>query len=547
MRATPAGAVLNKRRYAVGITWTDVDKAVDLDLQAVIVDDRGRIVDAVYYNNLSALRGAVQHTGDLGQSQDQQGETIWVMFKKLPASIRMIIFVIAAYNNARLKDAQHGRIEIAAEFYGQVIQTYPMKKSTADVDANVMMVKDDAGVWRLREVNERADSGQHFMDILEPTLGDLIRANIPGAPAEQRAVFVMDKGAVIDLPPSGLRRLCFTLQGELTNALVRVDMDVSAIFYNGKGKHMGAVYCDNPDKFGVVHGGDTAREEDLNINLQAIPSKVHQVFVLIHVFTPGRTFADLNSTVVSITDQGLTELARCDVSAAAYETGLVVGRLIRGRDGRFWNFQSISRFCHGPTWRESLDETAKLFAMSPQEVQSATAKAKGACHPRLSQTEVQKAPTAALLAAAEQEEELLDFRRIISDSFPVGAEYARSIAMPLPASCSSTLVKTARVRYGPIDPELVRLACAVSEDGDESEGSTEFVDLLEDDSPLDAPLNASTDADRLVDERAEPVAKQAGILDTFANVSEVEETTVPRSWLPFCLAGHCGQTIGNNT
>lgn len=54
------------RRYGVAITWDPVDysKPVDLDLQAIIVDKRGYIVDAVYYNNLVALNGAVSHSGD---------------------------------------------------------------------------------------------------------------------------------------------------------------------------------------------------------------------------------------------------------------------------------------------------------------------------------------------------------------------------------------------------------------------------------------------------------------------------------------------------
>mmetsp|Transcript_8253 Transcript_8253/g.11568 ORF Transcript_8253/g.11568 Transcript_8253/m.11568 type:complete len:88 (+) Transcript_8253:19-282(+) len=56
---------LTKPSCRIGISWDNLSgRNVDLDLQGVIVDDKGHIVDAVYHNNLAALNGAVAHSGD---------------------------------------------------------------------------------------------------------------------------------------------------------------------------------------------------------------------------------------------------------------------------------------------------------------------------------------------------------------------------------------------------------------------------------------------------------------------------------------------------
>eukprot|EP00931_Biecheleriopsis_adriatica_P068411 TRINITY_DN4236_c0_g3_i3.p1 TRINITY_DN4236_c0_g3~~TRINITY_DN4236_c0_g3_i3.p1 ORF type:complete len:503 (+),score=91.67 TRINITY_DN4236_c0_g3_i3:104-1612(+) len=449
------GIVLDKRRYGVGITWTDVGKEVDMDLQAVIVDDRGRIVDAVYYNNLAAMNGAVQHSGDLSNSSET-GEMIWVVLKKLPPRVQMIIFVLAAYNsNARLKDAMHGKINVCAEFQGQIIKTMTMEETDADVDAVAMMVKSPDGIWKLKQVDLRADSGQNFVDILEPTIGTLIRNNIEGAPAEQKVYFDTEKVKAdheLDNRDT-LRRLCFTVVGELADSLRRVDIDVSAVFYNAKGNHIGAVYCDNQTKFGVVHGGDSAKDEDLSIDLGALPEKVQQVFLLVHVFTEGRTFADLREVRATVTDQCLKDLSVIQVDPEVSERGLIVGRLNRKLDGA-WGFELINRCCHGPTWNESLPETAHIFQKTAKQLRSDLEQAPGApgmMLPRLSMRTVQTCDMS--LSTNDG----FDFRRMISSSFPIATGYASDIGMELfglaAASRKSVMVGKRKTGVN-FDPEL---------------------------------------------------------------------------------------------
>lgn len=362
----PEGMKLDKRRYGVGIAWSDIGQAVDLDLQAVIVDDRGHIVDAVYYNNLSAMRGAVQHTGDTTIG----GEMIWVMFRKLPERVKMIVFVVAACGNGRLRDAMHGSIQVCSEFLGQVVKKIRLESTKANVDVVATMVK-AAGSdnWYLNEVDAVAERGQNFLDILEPTIGDIIRANIIEAPMEQKVCFSMEKGASPDMPTDALRRVDFKVVGELSDCFKRVDIDVSAIFYNSKGSHLGAVYCDHTQKFGVIHSGESAKDEDITVDLTSVPNKVHQIYFLVQIYTKDRSFADMRSLEATLTDQSLKDVACFSVNTKGFERGLVVCRLRRaGNRVSAWEIDPINKFCGGPSWSDSLPETDILFKMSASEI-----------------------------------------------------------------------------------------------------------------------------------------------------------------------------------
>ncbi|CAE7877578.1 unnamed protein product, partial [Symbiodinium sp. KB8] len=55
------------------------------------------------------------------------------------------------------------------------------------------MEKDANGKWWLYQVEEPAEHGEHFLDILEPTIGDIIRRRIDNAPKYQRVTFQMKK------------------------------------------------------------------------------------------------------------------------------------------------------------------------------------------------------------------------------------------------------------------------------------------------------------------------------------------------------------------
>jgi len=358
----------------MAIHWDVLGKSADLDLQAIIVNSQGIIVDAVYYNNLLAMNGAIGHSGDevdKNKPAEHFSETVWVNLQKLPDSVEMIIFIVAA-NHGHLRDAANGVIKIYETNYGATWKWFSIETSRADVDIVASMVrsrKDRA--WTLIQIEEPASVGHHFLDILEPNIGDIIRAHIPSAPSHQSVTFTMTKGAVIDLPQSdALKRLSVSMGGTAASESNPVDLDISAVLYDKQGHRIAAVHGDNPEVHGLHHSGDDKANDDgdevITVDLMQVPDSCWQIFFVINIFTEGGTFMQVKEATCAIVDQNSKELAHLSFGGGYNEEGLVLCRLFRCSSHR-WGFQALGHFCRGRSWKEVHTELQRLFHTPPHE------------------------------------------------------------------------------------------------------------------------------------------------------------------------------------
>jgi len=364
--------LLRSGRYGVAISW---DKGngppVDVDLQALIVDHKGCIIDAVYYNNMKALR-CITHSGD-ELTGDKAGfdEVIWCGLAKLPETVRMIIFVVAAHSGGHLHDVQNGVIHLLGEDKQEMAET-AMERSEEEVDLVAMMLRSADGSWKFSFQDEPAQDGQHFMDILEPTIGNLVRRHINGAPRRQKVAFAMEKGAVLDLPQStSLQSVSAGLGWDVTGQ--GIDLDVSAVLFTAQGLH-DAVFFGNLKAAGLEHSGDNLTgagagdDETIICNLEAVPSNITQIIFVVNIYTKGRTFQQVANPYCRILDNQQQELARYSLTEAGNQTGLVMARLFR-EDASRWGFQAVGQFCSGRTYKDSASFLQSLAGVAPRELQ----------------------------------------------------------------------------------------------------------------------------------------------------------------------------------
>eukprot|EP00446_Apocalathium_sp_SHHI-4_P010176 CAMPEP_0177163062 /NCGR_PEP_ID=MMETSP0367-20130122/6214_1 /TAXON_ID=447022 ORGANISM="Scrippsiella hangoei-like, Strain SHHI-4" /NCGR_SAMPLE_ID=MMETSP0367 /ASSEMBLY_ACC=CAM_ASM_000362 /LENGTH=535 /DNA_ID=CAMNT_0018608867 /DNA_START=30 /DNA_END=1633 /DNA_ORIENTATION=+ len=374
--------LLTKASYALAVQWDCINgKGVDLDLQAVIVDDRGVIVDAAYYNNVSAVDGAVALSGD-EQSGNTAGydESMTVNLTKLPSNVKLIIFVVAVYGKGRLKDVDNGQLVVLHQ--GMPQKVLRLENSQGDCDIVAMMRRGREG-WELVQVEQPAEYGSHFLDILEPSIGDLIRREIPDAPQRMKVSFEMTKGAVCPLPnDSALKRLFVGIGGSLLpGSKLEVDIDISAVFVSTRGKILGAVDADNDAVYGVSHSGDQVAGEErgcgddeaISIDLAQVPTKMRCIFLVLSVSKGD--FSQIRSAYARIIDQTATELVRYDIKESRVpgqahnevHNGLIIGKLLRSK-GRRWGFMATGVYYSSTsgTWKGAQSQIAELFEQSQE-------------------------------------------------------------------------------------------------------------------------------------------------------------------------------------
>lgn len=399
---------MKKNRYGVAITWdNDARKRpVDLDIQALIIDERGVIRDAVYYNNLHAMSGGVMHSGDeTTGAADGYDEMIWVTTSKLPEQIRMIVFIVAASGEGSLRDASNGMIHFVEQFLGQTLQSFKIENSMADVDVVGMMEKSPlTGKWSYVQVEAIAEEGDHFMDILEPTIGGLIRSVIPNAPKQQTLCFQMAKGAVVDLPGKSLQRVFFSISVSMNHVQDDIDLDIAAVFMNKDCKTLGCCYFEKTLLWGVTHSGENECDEDMAVDLRQVPQKVEQIFIVVNLATAESSvsFDQLEGAVCKVTDHNMKEIASFSLKneAAVEGKGLVICRIFRLQ--KRWELQALGRFCKGSTWKGCVPTIKSIMAEDKEE--ATAAKAEKAEKTAKTKKAAAKAPAApATVAAAPAE------------------------------------------------------------------------------------------------------------------------------------------------
>jgi len=352
---------LGKTRYGFGVSWEAGAREVDIDLQCVVVDNAGSIIDCAYYNNLKAVR-AITHSGDevAGKPAGIQ-EMVWVNMMKLPANVSLLVFVVAAYSGGYLRDVANGRLHVLEERESNEVALFEMEQSQANVDVVAAIFKDPAKCWKLRIIDRPAQQGQHFMDIL-PVLSQVIRGFLPNAPVKQKVAFAMEKGGVLDLP---MHLGCITVGLGWDVDDGECDLDVSAVLLDAHGADVEAVFFGRleSEEHGIRHTGDNLTgegegdDEQIVVQLDHIGEKVRQVFFVVNIYTSGRNFMEVANPFCRIVDDASgSELCRYALRDAGSESGLIIAKIAREAGGTRWGFHALGLPCRGRTYKDSLPQ-----------------------------------------------------------------------------------------------------------------------------------------------------------------------------------------------
>eukprot|EP00927_Polykrikos_kofoidii_P043011 TRINITY_DN3706_c0_g1_i1.p1 TRINITY_DN3706_c0_g1~~TRINITY_DN3706_c0_g1_i1.p1 ORF type:complete len:464 (-),score=83.09 TRINITY_DN3706_c0_g1_i1:39-1430(-) len=375
-------------RYGFGASWrpSHGNAVIDIDLQCVVVDDAGTIIDCAYYNNLKALR-AITHSGDetAGNPTGIQ-ELVWVNMRRLPANVSVLIFVVAAYCGGSLADVADGKLHVLEERENNEVAVIEMERSSGCVDVVAAMFKDGDSRWSLRLIDEPAEEGQHFMDVLD-LLGTIIRRFLPNAPRRQKVAFAMDKGTVMDLP-ARLDSITVGLGWDVDEG--KVDLDVTAVLFDASARMLEAVYFGRLEsvEHGITHSGDNLTgegggdDEQIVVRLGSIGAVVLQVFFVVNIYTTGKCFTEVANPYCRIVDDASgSELCRYRLRDAGHEKGLIIAKLAR-ESGR-WAFHALGLPCRGQTYKDSLPQILDCFHLKTAEFRTQATNATLASGPAL--------------------------------------------------------------------------------------------------------------------------------------------------------------------
>lgn len=356
-------------------------------MSAIVFSEVGEVMDACYYNKLSAMGNCLTHSGDnrdgAGEGYD---ETISIDLDDLPVNAKVIMFCVNAHSGGNFSHVESA----FAEFVD--IQEDGSKKAIGEVNigASSMMVNGhkivftalimagvyrhtESGKWHLRTIAKPA-MGFNFTDSLDTIRGISDTMLDEGMKYERvltnkGPTFDMKKGD-IGVLPANTKSVAIGLGWTVSGGL---DLDASAMIVGGYDeetgfrKYLGCVMYSSTvfDGAGnartpfVKHSGDNTTgagdgdDEVINVRLDLAPPEAQAVIFVVNVYTSGGSFDRCRNSYVALradTDHDASDgktIAKFRLGSQIHTRGILFAKLFRHGNG--WAFEAMGLGCDGQT------------------------------------------------------------------------------------------------------------------------------------------------------------------------------------------------------
>jgi tellurium resistance protein TerZ len=160
----------------MGLGWDSADAApesataarIDLDASAIFFDAAGRVLDTVWFQQLTSADGSTRHTGDnLTGDGDGDDETILVDPAEVAATVAHIVFVISSYGEQTFDSVRNAfsRLVDDSSPGAPEVARYQLTDSGPHTAMIMSKVSRHGGGWRFEAIGERA-TGRSAMELL---------------------------------------------------------------------------------------------------------------------------------------------------------------------------------------------------------------------------------------------------------------------------------------------------------------------------------------------------------------------------------------------
>jgi len=132
--------------------------SIDLDASAIVFDNRGNVVDTVWFRQLKSKDGSIRHSGDnLTGEGEGDDESIAIDLTRLPANVEHIVLTVNSFRGQTFDKVDNA--------YGRVFETnsnrelarFNISDSGAHTGLVLAVLSRDGGEWTFKAVGNRAN------------------------------------------------------------------------------------------------------------------------------------------------------------------------------------------------------------------------------------------------------------------------------------------------------------------------------------------------------------------------------------------------------
>ncbi len=159
----------------MGLGWDAVRKkglfgsraqSIDLDASALLFDSANRLVDQVWFQQLTSQDGSVQHTGDNRTGAgDGDDESIRVNLATVSPSVHTIVFTVNSFTGQDFTQIENAFCRLIDETSETEIARYDLSGSGRHTAQIMSKVTRTGGGWSMTAIGN-VSSGRTFHDLL---------------------------------------------------------------------------------------------------------------------------------------------------------------------------------------------------------------------------------------------------------------------------------------------------------------------------------------------------------------------------------------------
>lgn len=164
-------------RIVMGLGWDGIKKkgffifgneqvAVDLDASCVLFDDDNKVIDTVWFGQLSSLDGSVRHSGDnrtgAGDGDDEQ---ISVNLTQVPQNVKSLVFLVNSFTGQSFAQIDNATCRIVNAQNQKEIACYNLSCQGSHTAQIMAKVYRHGGEWKMHAIGENC-SGSTFEDLM---------------------------------------------------------------------------------------------------------------------------------------------------------------------------------------------------------------------------------------------------------------------------------------------------------------------------------------------------------------------------------------------
>lgn len=360
---------------AFSLCWDRTDatpKKNQLQLQALLVNTSGKIVEAINSRNLTCFQSAVRLTSRAPQKNSKEAccGTIWATMDLLPVEIAMVLLVVTASNRSCLGDIAHD-MALVVDFNGKVQLGEILAEPPPDAKMGLLgaLRRLDWTSWNLLPKVEWATC-EHFTDNPE-MFSRVIKEAIPLSLKKHRgqaSFVVMSKGSVADCPTFPAKQKVFLGMGWDFYSDENLHVEVALVCLTANGQHVSTV-CGGQSVNGAFHTGDGALSAGIFVDFDALAVEVSVAFLTAHVTSEDfGAVQQPHCTAIDVTGREILRYMMPEEKKTS--TGLIMARVFWNEFYDRWNFQALGNYCTGRTWSDSLEYMKSLVTVPPSSYQT---------------------------------------------------------------------------------------------------------------------------------------------------------------------------------